>query len=134
MNIAILGIRGSRLDEKEREKAFETIVKIVDKFAIPNLKLMTIHTPNGGINAMVEMFAESNEISHQLYDYGESIWDWKEANKQLVDECDVLFCLTTPIKKEQCHHCHDFTHETTGGCFALKEAKDKGKQTKLIIL
>ena len=121
MNIAILGIRGSRLDKEERDKAFETIVKIVDKFAIPNLELMTMHSPNGGINAMVEMYAESNKIKHRLYNYGKSVFDWKEANIQLADDCDVLFCLTTKIKKEQCHHCLDFTHETTGGCFALKE-------------
>ena len=55
-NVAILGIKGAHLDREERDKAFETIVMIHDKFEIPNLRLMTMKTPNGGINAMVESF------------------------------------------------------------------------------
>jgi hypothetical protein len=132
MNVAILGIRGSRMNKQETDKAFEEIVRIVDKFEQP--KLMTLHSPNGGINAMVEMYAESSELKHQFYNYGKSIFDWKESLTQLAEDCDVLFCLTTHIKKTQCHHCRDYTHETTGGCFAMKEAKIKGKKTKLIIL
>jgi hypothetical protein len=134
MNIGILGIRGSKLDEREKEKAIEKIVEIVDKFAIPDLELMTMHSPNGGINAMVEMYAESNKIKHRLYNYGTSVFDWKESSAQLAEDCDVLFCLTTKIKNDKCHHCLDYTHESTGGCYAMKQAKDIGKKTKLIIL
>ena len=134
MNVAILGIRGSHLNEEEREKAFEKIIEIHQKFEIPNLKLMTMKTPHGGINAMVESFIQTNDVEHQLYSYGKTLEDWKESSKLLAENCDVLFVLTTGIKKEKCHHCFDFTHETTGGCFAMKIAKELGKQIKLIIL
>ena len=69
MNVAILGIRGSHLNEEEREKAFEKIIEIHQKFEIPNLKLMTMKTPHGGINAMVESFIQTNDVEHQLYSY-----------------------------------------------------------------
>jgi hypothetical protein len=134
MNIAILGIRGTHLDNAERDKAFEEIVKIVDKFDLPNLKLMTMKTPHGGINAMVESYVESSKVPHEYYSYGKTLEDWRESSKLLAENCDVLFCITTGIKRENCHHCHDFTHETNGGCFAMKRAKDLGKKTKLIIL
>lgn len=134
MNIAILGIRGSKLAKEEREKAIQEITKIVDKFKNDDLKIMTMHTPNGGVNTLVEMMIQTDKLSHALYDYGHSIMDWKEANRQLAQDCDVLFCLTTGIKKDKCHHCLDYTHESSGGCFALKEAKALGKKTKLIIL
>jgi hypothetical protein len=133
-NIAILGIKGAHLDKEERDKAFETIVMIHDKFQIPNLKLMTMKTPHGGINAMVESFIQTNKVNHELYSFGKTLEDWKESSKLLAENCDILFVLTTGIKKEKCHHCFDFTHETTGGCFAMKRAKELGKQTKLIIL
>jgi len=132
MNIAVLGIRGKHLTKSETEKAMEVIVKIIKRFDNP--KIATIHSPNGGINTLVEMYVTTNNIKHMLYNYGDSIYDWKEANRQLVEDCDVFFCITTPVKKNKCHHCFDETHETTGGCYPLKLAKGVGKPTKLIIL
>ena len=132
MNIGILGIRGKHLTKSETEKAMEVIVKIIKRFDNP--KIATIHSPNGGINALVEMYATTNNLQHMLYNYGESIYDWKETNKKLVQDCDVFFCITTHVKKNKCHHCFDGTHETTGGCYPLKLAKEVGKPTKLIIL
>jgi len=132
MNVGILGIRGKYLSSEERDKAMQTIVKLAEKYDNP--KLLTVHSPNGGVNALVEMYVQINKISHQYYDYGRSIIDWKEANLQLVEECDILFSITTKIKNKQCHHCLDHTHEATGACYPLKLAKQMGKQTKLIIL
>lgn len=132
MNVGIVGIRGKMLTIEERKKAFEHIIKISERYK--NAKLATIKSPNGGINAIVEMYAKTNKIDYELYNYGESIFDWKETNKQLVDDCDVFFCLTTHIKNKKCHHCLDNTHETTGGCYSLKLARQVNKPSKLIIL
>jgi hypothetical protein len=132
MNIAILGIRGSHLDEEERDKAFQKIVEIHDRFEMP--KLMTMKSPHGGVNTMVELFCKAQHVPHEYYSYGDTLEDWKESNKLMAERCDVMFILTTKIKKEKCHHCYDMTHETTGACFAMKHAKKVGKKTKLIIL
>ena len=132
MNVGILGVRGKYLTSEERTKAMETIVKLTEKYDNP--KLLTVHSPNGGVNALVEMYVQVNKIKHQYYDYGVSLHDWKEANLQLVEECDVLFSISTKIKNKQCHHCLDHTHQATGACYPLKLAKKMGKKTKLIIL
>jgi hypothetical protein len=132
MNVGILGIRGKYLSNEERDKAMQTIVKLTEKFDNP--KLLTVHSPNGGINALVEMYAQINQINHQYYDYGVSLYDWKEANLQLAEDCDVLFSISTKIKNKKCHHCLDHTHEATGACYPLKLAKQMGKKTKVIIL
>lgn len=134
MNIAILGIRGAHLDSEERDKAYQKIVEIHDRFEIPNLKVMTMRSPHGGINTMVELFCKAEKVEHEYYSYGDTLEDWKESSKLMAENCDVMFCLTTKIKKEKCHHCFDMTHETTGACFAMKHAKKVGKSTKLIIL
>lgn len=132
MNIAVLGIRGKKLNKTEREKAIEHIVKISQKYK--DAKISTIKSPNGGVNALVEMYAKTNNLNCILYNYGKCIFDWKESNAQLAEDCDVLFCITTHIKKDKCHHCLDNTHEATGGCYPLKLAKKMGKPTKIIIL
>ena len=132
MNVGILGIRGKYLSNEERDKAMQTIVSLTEKYDNPTL--LTVHSPNGGINALVEMYAQINQINHQYYSYGESVFDWKEANLQLAEDCDVIFSISTKIKKKKCHHCLDHTHEATGACYPLKLAKQMGKKTKVIIL
>ena len=89
MNVGILGIRGKYLSSEERDKAMQTIVKLAEKYDNPTL--LTVHSPNGGINALVEMYAQINQINHQYYSYGESLFAWKESNLQLAEDCDVLY-------------------------------------------
>ena len=132
MKIALLGINGSGLDKNETQEAIYKIIEIVNRYDDPTI--LTIHSPNGGINLLVELYADSNEKKKQYYNYGKSIYDWKESSQQLAEDCDVFFCLTTKIKKHKCHHCLDYTHERTGACYPMKLAKKMGKQTKLIIL
>ena len=81
MNVGILGIRGKYLSNEERDKAMQTIVSLTEKYDNPTL--LTVHSPNGGINALVEMYAQINQISHQYYDYGRSIIDKKEEVSSL---------------------------------------------------
>lgn len=130
--IAILGINGSGLSNEETKNAMEMILEITNRYDDPTV--ITIHSPNGGVNTLVEMFADSNAVKHEYYDYGKNMYDWKESSARLAEDCDVFFCLTTKIKKNKCHHCLDYTHERTGACYPMKLAKKMGKQTKLIIL
>jgi hypothetical protein len=134
MNIAILGINGKGLDAEETKQAMEKIVELTKMYRFPTL--MTMHSPNGGVNTLVELYAstESNNTALKEYDYGDNLTDWKDSSQMLAEDCDVFFCITTKIKKNQCHHCLDYTHERTGACYPMKLAKKMGKQTKLIIL
>lgn len=59
----------------------------------------------------------------------------KPRNIEIAKTCDKLICISTPVKTQKCyHHIELQNHEKTAGCWTLREAKKKGKDTELIIL
>ena len=133
MNVAILGVRGSKMNDYECQKAQQKIIEISK--AYDNLKLMTMKSPNGGINTLVEIYANTMDIPLEILDYGDSMDTWRKNCVRIADRCDHFHCITTlPKGKKSCHHCLDYTHENTGGCNVMKWAKSFGKPTDLTIL
>jgi len=133
MNVAILGVRGSKMNDYECQKAQQKIIEISK--AYDNLKLMTMKSPNGGINTLVEIYANTMDIPLEILDYGDNMDTWRKNCVRIADRCDHFHCITTlPKGKKSCHHCLDYTHENTGGCNVMKWAKSFGKPTDLTIL
>ena len=131
-NIAIVGINGMNLDEYERNKIMAEIMTICKKYN--KKKILSLKNPRGGVSTFVELYAKEFKIDNKEYDLGENLKDWKEGNKKMVKECDILYCLTTMVKRRSCYHCLSLDHEVSGGCFAMKEAKKLGKPVNLLIL
>ena len=133
MNVAILGVRGSKMNDYECQKAQQKIIEISK--AYDNLKLMTMKSPNGGINTLVEIYANTMDIPLEILEYGDSMDTWRKNCMRIADRCDHFHCITTlPKGRKSCHHCLDHTHENTGGCNVMKWAKSFGKPTDLVIL
>ena len=90
MNVAILGINGRNLDE-ETNDAMEKIIELTKMYQNPTL--MTMHSPNGGINTLVELYAESNNTALRQYEYGNGLAEWKDSSQMIAEDCDVFFCI-----------------------------------------
>jgi len=120
------------LDEYERKKIMSEIMSICKKY--DEKKILSLKNPRGGVSAFVDLYTKEFKINYKEYDLGKDLKEWKEGNKKMVKECDILYCLTTMVKKKPCYHCLTLDHEVNGGCFALKEAKKLGKPVNLLIL
>jgi hypothetical protein len=133
MNVAILGVRGTNMSNEERDRATQKIIEISKSYE--NLKILTMKNPNGGVNTIVELYANVNDIPIEIIEYGGNMDTWRKNCMRVADKCDSLHCITTtPKSKKSCHHCLDYTHENTGACNVMKWAKSFGKRTKLSII
>jgi len=55
-------------------------------------------------------------------------------NKEIANECDRLFCITTPVHKIKCyHHKPPQDHEKTAGCYTMNKALEMDKPCRLLV-
>jgi len=137
--VAIIGASGSKLDEYERFGAMKEIIKIVKQHKNP--LIISGHSPRGGVDILVELYAEefnypTKIIKPQVAQWGnkDGKMGYHDRNLVIASECDILYCITTRLKTKSCYHCKTGDHERTGACWTMKKAKEMGKPTKLIIL
>ena len=141
LKVAIVGVSGEKLDNFEKEKAVLEIIKIGDRHK--GCTIVSGHSPRGGIDILAEMYADFTKKDKLIFKPDTSDWEdegekkgYKTRNLEIAEACDILYCISVPMKEggKSCYHCKQFTHEKTGGCWTMREAKKLGKKTKLIIL
>ena len=139
LKVAIVGVSGDKLDSFEKEKALQEIIKIGENHK--DCIIVSGHSPRGGIDILAEMYADFTKKEKIIFKPDTTEWNdvgekkgYKTRNLEIAETCDILYCISVPKKEKSCYHCKQFTHEKTGGCWTMREAKKLGKKTKLIIL
>ena len=139
IKVAIIGASGSKLDEYERFGVMKELFKIVKRYTNPII--ISGHSPRGGVDIIVELFAKEFNLLNNIIPAQVSQWldkdgkmGYKSRNLVIASECDVLYCITTRLKKKSCYHCKTGDHEVTGACYTMQLAKKQGKETHLIVL
>jgi len=133
MKIAIIGVDGLKLDDFEKKKAIQEIIKIISSYEKPII--ISGACPKGGIDIIAEMIADENGLEKMIFPPKTNDWDgYKERNMIISQECDVLYCITVPKKEKFCYHCKSDTHNVSGACWAKKYAETLGKETHVIVL
>ena len=107
----------------------------------PNSILISGHSPRGGVDIFVELFAKEFDIPTNIIPPQINQWldkdgkmGYRSRNLVIASECDILYCISTRLKTKSCYHCKTGDHERTGACWTMQKAKQMGKETKLIIL
>ena len=60
---------------------------------------------------------------------------YKERNLLIANECDHLYCITTPVYKIRCyHHGTPQDHEKTAGCWTMKKALELDKKCNILVI
>jgi len=139
LKVAIIGASGSKLDDYEVFGVMKEILKIIRRHKNPII--VSGHSPRGGVDIIVEMFAQEFDYPTNIIPSQTPHWSdrdgkmgYKNRNLVIASECDILYCITTRLKKQSCYHCKTGDHERTGACWTMKKAKEMGKPTKLIVL
>lgn len=131
MKLAIVGT-SSDLTGLEIEEAEQIIFSILQDKS-PELVI------SGGANGIDKMALYlARQYGLKTLELLPKTNDWagfKARNMQIAKECDELICITTQVKNTWCyHHKVDEPHQKTAGCWTLREAKNMGKKTRLIVL
>ncbi|HEC65448.1 hypothetical protein LCGC14_2589450 [marine sediment metagenome] len=130
MKIAIVG--SSKLTEKEKQLARDAILKIIEEHGQDH-----IYISGGarGVDTEVHTMAQNNDVEIIEHHPSSNNWDgFKMRNICIANDCDILYCITTPMKYTPCYHCDDPTHEKTAGCWTMNYAKKLKKETHLVIV
>jgi len=85
-------------------------------------------------------------ITQKFFGQRTTLTGYKTTCKRIAETCNVLYCFV-PKRKVPflhgdqfkvlewfCDHCVESGHPTNNGCLALKEAKQLGKETHLILI
>lgn len=90
-----------------------------------------------GVDTCAEEVADGLGLKTKIFRPEVHEWEppkgigFKARNLQIVEACDVMYCLPVATRDTKCYHC-DENHQKSGGCFTLKYAKKIGKETHLI--
>lgn len=132
MKIAIVG--SSKITDKEDPHVRQICTEILAHYMSPNNLIIS-----GGAKGVDTIALEiANKMGFRIKEYlpnGRS-WDFfKKRNMNIVNDCDRLYCITTPVHFIKCfHHSKPQDHEKTAGCWTMKKAKELGKFTKLFVV
>ncbi len=135
MKIAIVG--SSHLTKEDEIKTRKYCEEIFTKKRELDKKLVLISGGANGVDSIAEDVAGDYAIKTEIYKpKKQEIEYFRERNEKIAEACDILFHITTHVKKTECYHCSNRLprHERSGGCWTAKMAKDKGKGTFLIVL
>lgn len=126
MKIAIVGT--SNLTEDEKLKVIYNIETILAR----NPDSMIITGDADGVDKLVRTITPKNKLTVEK-SYWNS-WDYfKERNIRIVLQSDLVYSITTKVKKERCYHCNK-DHERTGGCWTMHRAINFGKKGEVIVI
>src|SRR3972149_6309784 len=131
--IAIVGT--SSLTENEERDARQYISYII-KLHTPDT--MVISGGADGVDTLaIEIAKGLSYPTKEILPRFDGWKAYKERNIAIAQECDILYCISTPIHQTECYH-HNMNettpkHERTGACWTRNRALLCGKQVHLFI-
>lgn len=133
MKIAIVGT--SKITDREEQHVRQICSAILEQYNSPNNIIIS-----GGAEGVDQIALDvAKNIGFEIKEFLPNRRNWesfKKRNQHIANECDKLYCITTPVKTIKCYH--HFTkpqdHQKTAGCWTLQKAKELGKFSKLFII
>lgn len=135
MKLAIVGT--SELSEKEQILVRDLCSDILKKAKKISGEEITVLS--GGAEGVDFIAVDvAKKLGNKVIEFKPSAKNWdayKERNIKIAQECDELYCITTPMKNEQCyHHKPKQNHQKTAGCYTANQAKALKKPIKLFVI
>lgn len=131
MKIAIVGTSIDLTDNEERD------VRQLCAIIIKQYPINTFIVSGGakGVDYIAIEVAKNLGYSTVVHGAEGQGWSYfKERNLIIAKECDKLFCISIPTRKEKCyHHRPKQDHEKTAGCWTIGKAKELGKECRLLV-
>lgn len=133
MKIAIVGT-SKLLYPEENERVKINIDHIINSY--PREDTIIISGGAWGIDTMAIHRSHQLSYNTQVFYPLENTWpEYRKRNIQIAEQCDELYCITIPIRKQPCYHHETWKpHEKTAGCWTMNEAMKLGKKTWLIVV
>lgn len=131
MKVGIVGT--SRLTDDDERDVRQYLVYLLTTLPKQNLEIVSGGAK--GVDSISIEMAASRGISTTIFHPKEQKKKYFFLrNKQIAEYCDVVYCITTPTKNQQCYH-HPVLadHEKTAGCWTARFAKGIGKDTILVV-
>ena len=132
MKIALVGTTSNLSDNQERDMR-QSISLILKKYPFD-----TVMISGGakGVDSIAIEIAKNMGFQTRVHAPQGKEWKYyKKRNLQIANDCDELYCLSIPVKKQRCYH-HDTpeNHEKTAGCYTASKVMQLNKPTHLIII
>lgn len=135
MKLAIVGTSIGLTEEQYKD--VEQLCKDIMKISMSDDKDVTVISGGAeSVDKIAEQSARKLGLDTKIHLPAQKNWEsYKARNLKIVDECDVLYCITVPTKTEKCyHHKPVQDHQKTAGCWTLEMAKQAGKKCKLFVV
>ena len=131
MQVAIVGL--SDLTENEEHEVENEVKAILKKYDPINTTI--IYGGAKGVDTIASNTALILGFAIKPYLPYINTWvGYQKRNIEMAKDCDELFCITTPKKKQKCYHHRPLqNHEKTAGCYTANIARKLNKPCKLIV-
>ena len=141
MKIAIVG--ASKLTENWERDARQICAYIIQHQKYSPIPHCVISGGADGVDTIAIEIAKALGLETKEYLPEIAHWEtingkhgYKARNLQIVEACDMLYCIAVPFSKVECyHHLVEpyIKHEVTAGCWTMKQAVKANKETKFFV-
>jgi hypothetical protein len=146
MHLGIVGAESAKFTPLGQERARQAIRELISLggSTLPTVVSGGCHL--GGIDAWA--IEEAQKLGCPTQEYIPKVLAWgapggyKDRNLQIADASDLCVCIVvdkyppgwTGLTFDLCYHCDQTDHIKSGGCWTMKQARLRGKDTALTII
>lgn len=132
MKVAIVGT-SHNLSENEERDIRQYCSQIIKSYDISDTIIITGGAK--GVDSIALDIAAQLKYNTRTYTASSNDWErFKKRNIKIAEDCDELFCITTPVKDTPCyHHKPRQNHQKTAGCYTMNRTKALNKTTTLFV-
>lgn len=156
MNIGIVGHGKDKFTPETEAKAKAEIVEIfryyIAMYGRSNVKLVSGHSPHGGIDIWAESIAKDCEVYDPDMIKAPKTLSWsgpygyRKRNIDIARSSDVVYCIVVReyppeyvgMRFPECYHCRKAgrptDHVKSGGCYTLNQAVALGKRGVIVVI
>jgi len=143
MNVGVVGSGSDKFTESQKARVIELLQEIL---AHPYVRLVSGHSPVGGVDIWSEEVADAFGVPKTIYVPEIQQWNppgrygYKARNLDIAKNSDVLHVIVVKdyppdykgMRFEECYHClrmaRDAHHCKSGGCYTGEMALKMGKE------
>lgn len=138
--LVIVGSEAKKFTRKGRERA----KALINNLILGANAVGSGESPLGGIDAWTHELADELRVPFTPFPPKANSWEggYKARNLAMAEWGDETVCITvdrlpdtyTGMRFKSCYHCNKDDHVKSGGCWTMKQAKIRGKQTRLFVI
>lgn len=144
MILGIVGSEGAKFTKDGEWRARDEIKRAMGRYMATTVCSGACHL--GGID--IWAVQEARAADRTVIEYAPAVLQWgakggyKDRNLLIADKSDVVICITvdrlppefTGMRFNRCYHCGTDKHVKSGGCWTVKQARNAGKHTEIIVV